>query len=261
MKRIICLGFVAAVFAGVSLFFASCSNVTASNTTENEDGSTRIKIELQQGDERTIMPSYACGNLTNIKLYGLVSTGGTVTAVDANKLDSWNTYAELANDDGVVLNTYGVAISGTWNFLLTATSNSSTMTSDIVSATINTGATTSVAFTLAVDSGQTNGDVKIILDQLNKFNVASVKYEWLTSQASYSSGAALALVTDSVTGNVSATFTQTGVAAGNYWVNFAFYDASVNLLMAPWQSSVIVQAGALSYKKLDSAEMFGTCGK
>ncbi len=256
--------YIVGAMAAFSLIFASCSDILENS--ERVDGKTRVKIILTDTDEtaaeRTILPAFSKTDLTDITLYGKASTtSGTLSASDTYKITSWDTFGEMAQDDGVVLDDYGMNISGTWQFMLTASSNGSSMSATSESITINSSATTKVAFTLTVNSGETAGLVKVDLLELEDFDVAKVKYYWSFSQVSaslYASSATELTVTSDASYSKSATFEKSGVTAGNYYLTLYFYDSDGSLLVSPWQTSVIVEAGAKSYKELSVSEILGT---
>ena len=254
----------ACFFTGAGLLLSSCSDIA-----ENESGSpqaqkqsqTIVKIALadENASERTVLPTFNKTDLSDIKLYGLDSTSGaSLSASDSCKLAEWDSYASLAQDEGIILNEYEIPITGTWSFLLTASSNSSQMKSSVISTSIVSGTTTTLAFTLEPDSSATKGNVKILLSDLENFDVAGVKYYWAGSQASdENSATALTIDTNSL-GEKTALFEKTEVSKGSYFVTFYFYDDKGNLILKPWQTAVIVQAGALSHKELTFESLLGT---
>ena len=254
----------AALGAAAALLFASCADITEAGATGDEttavsaatsDGSTRLVISLgetESDDSRTILPSYAKSDLTDIKLYGLISTSpSTLSASDDYLLASWDNYAALMKDEGVILNEYDVAISGTWNFMLTASSNGATMTATASSVTISASAATTVAFDLTASTSV--GKVQVDFTDLEYLSVAGIKYYWsssLVAASSYVDSATALTLTTASDGETTACLEKTDVTAGNYYLTLWFYDEDGDLLLQPWQTAVVVKAGALSYKAL-----------
>ena len=261
MKKLKLHRILAGIFARTAILLSSCSDITENESEAAVKSENLIKIVLadeNESDARTILPTFTKGDLTNITLYGLKGSSGTLKA-DSNKLKTWETYADLSKDSGVITDSSGFSIEGNWNFLLTAESNGAAMEGE--SGEVNVSGTTEVKFTLAVSSSATTGKVKVELAELDDFDISSVKYYWSSSQESVSTAktAAVALdVTLDSEGKKNAVFEKEDVSKGSYWITFFFYNTDGELVVQPWQSSVIVQAGALSYKKLTPSTLSAT---
>lgn len=260
------------IFAGITTItmafsFVSCANsIDKIGNIQNEQIVLKISLNNEDTSSRTILPTFSKSNLTDIKLYGKASTNtGTLSANNNYLLKSWNTYAELVQDNGVILNSYDEKISGTWTFLLTADSNGSSMSATSETISLTTTTINAISFNLTVDTYETTGAVKIELNDLEDFYVAYVKYHWGTHQINandytdYTSSetAELSVTTDE-TLSKSAVFEKSNVTAGNYYLTLFFFNSEKKLILAPWQASVIVQAGALSYKEITPSIIVGS---
>lgn len=235
------------------------SSTTSGTSSDATNGKAVVKISLgdEIAEERTVLPVFSKANLTSIALYGKSSADeGTLSTSGSYLLASWDTFASLAADEGVILDADEEELSGTWTFLLTAVSCGSAMSAESDSITLSTTETNTVAFTLAVVSGETKGAVKVELADLEKKSIAAVKYNWSTSQSVSESTAAELPVSTNSLDSKSAVFEKSDVEAGNYFLTFYFYDSDNALVTNPYQTSVIVQAGALSYKKLTASSYY-----
>lgn len=251
-----------AVLATAAIFaasLASCSNsldteekspVSTNSAAKNGKAVVKVSLEDETAEARTVLPMFSKANLTSIALYGKPSEEeGTLSASDSYLLASWNTFAALAADEGVILDADEKELSGTWTFLLAAVSCGSAMSAESETVTLSTTEPNTISFTLAVVSGEKKGAVKVDLADLEKKNIAAVKYNWSTSQSVSESTATEIPVTTSSSGSRSAVLEKSDVDAGNYFLTFYFYDSANTLVTSPYQTSIIVQAGAISYKK------------
>lgn len=244
---------------------------------KRDDGKTVLLVNVLEGAdtlgaERTVLPRTSNSDLKDIKLYGSTSvTNENSLAIPSNKLAEFATFSDLATDKGIVLDTYGESISGTWNFLLEAKCGGvlNTLRSDVLPVTISASTTTTLSFSLTLQSsGGDTGEVKIEIMELDKLNCSVVKADWYAATDTYSSTSSQRAYDDknastnfiTIKGNEKfekyAEFSRDNIARGSYYLTFGLYDSDGNLICI-YPTTVVIEKGKVSYKKLTSQDFLG----
>ena len=169
----------------LSLFLVvSCSNLleTISNDeNSNKSGYVKISFDTNSTDDSAMRTVFATKDankdatiLTEIKLYGKLSSSSLTLGSNDTLLCSWDTYSDLQ------VNPYDAELTvGTYSFMLTAKNYGATMTQTLTNKSISAGNTTTLSFSSMApskDSEQTGG-IYITLDY---YNASSTFYKYVS---------------------------------------------------------------------------------
>ena len=202
----------------LTVVFASCSNLSISNSKHSSSKSKAAKITLSLEDSsRAIFPTI------DLSVYKYTLTATNTTTNESEELLTLRTYDQLTSNASASVDV------GTYAFTVHAFSGENEILSGSTTKAVSSGSNTiSIVLTESSDNTQT-GSVSITVSYSKTAGVSFVYAYFDTDVPPATYTTADENLTVTLTSGT-ATYAKSGVASGNHYIAFYAYDSDANLL-------------------------------